>query len=200
MPAPSCWLKLPFALPLRINISCLRSCCGTVPLLPPTGPFPSARLFRLVFTLPNAPGVGLPGFTTPFSVGICEAAEDGPSEDRISRVAGGSALAGVEEEVEPEAEFFFEDLKRKDMLCEEDYLRAAQLAGGDGVKLREIERSNEMELHQGLGAKTLGGRDGGLAGVGGRNHPGAGACNNGNRVGGGDVMNGWTCCRCRRCG
>jgi len=68
--------------------------------------FSEASEFRLLLAL--APGVGEPGFApfaAPLKVGIWLC---GPSADRISREAGGSAL----EVCEP----FLLDLKRKDIM------------------------------------------------------------------------------------
>lgn len=67
----------------------------TLELVPGLEPC-SATEFRLLFTL--VPGVGDPGFavpplTMPFSVGICDdVPEDVPSEERMSREAGGNAF------------------------------------------------------------------------------------------------------------
>ena len=65
--------------------------------------------FKLLFTL--APSAGDPGFgplTIPFNVGSWEAVASGPSEDRRSLVAGGSAFGLA---------LFCLLLNKNDMLC-----------------------------------------------------------------------------------
>lgn len=84
---------------LPFTCAALSSCVGARTLPPDAVPGRTGSLaateFTLLFTL--APGVGeegLTGATAPFSVGICELLlpGGGPSEERISRVAGGRPL------------------------------------------------------------------------------------------------------------
>ena len=119
------------------------SCCGGALALLPMAAAPSAKLFKLLFTLlpparaaPIIPGVGLPGLLppppmTPLRVGMCEEAEAGPSLERRSRVAGGRPvwvlgpgggwgvllLLLLLPPPPPPPPPFLEDLKRKDMVA-----------------------------------------------------------------------------------
>lgn len=88
------------------------------------------------------PGFEAPPLSAPFNVGvgICDA---GPSDERISRVAGGSAFFSAA------PAFFFDDLKRKDIIaCAAGFVvsirTCAQSFGRKGRARCRFQRSPEV--------------------------------------------------------